>query len=87
MKMYVGNLSWETTDEGLNEAFAAHGEVESANVVADRETGRSRGFGFVEMPNEEEGKAAIAALDGTELDARTIKVDEARPRTEKESRW
>ena len=87
MKMYVGNLSWSTTDEGLNEAFAAHGEVESANVVADRETGRSRGFGFVEMPNDDEAKAAMAALDGTEMDDRTIKVDEARPRNESQSRW
>lgn len=82
MRMYVGNLSWDTTDEGLNAAFAAHGEVSSATVVADRDTGRSRGFGFVEMSNDEEGKAAIAALDGSELDNRTIRVEEARPRQE-----
>ena len=80
MKMYVGNLSYDTTDDSLNAAFAAHGEVASASVVTDRETGRSRGFGFVEMNNDEEAKAAMAALDGTDLDGRPIRVDEARPR-------
>jgi RNA recognition motif-containing protein len=87
MKMYVGNLSYDTTDDSLNAAFAAHGEVASASVVTDRETGRSRGFGFVEMNNDEEAKAAMAALDGTDLDGRPIRVDEARPRNESRPRW
>jgi RNA recognition motif-containing protein len=87
MKMYVGNLSYDTTDDSLNAAFAAHGEVASATVITDRETGRSRGFGFVEMNNDEEAKAAMAALDGTDLDGRPIRVDEARPRTESRPRW
>ena len=87
MKMYVGNLSYDTTDESMNAAFAAHGEVASASVVTDRETGRSRGFGFVEMNNDEEAKAAMAALDGTDLDGRPIRVDEARPRNESRPRW
>jgi RNA recognition motif-containing protein len=87
MKMYVGNLSYDTTDDSLNAAFAAHGEVASASVVTDRETGRSRGFGFVEMNNDEEAKAAMAALDGTDLDGRPIRVDEARPRNESRPSW
>jgi RNA recognition motif-containing protein len=87
MKMYVGNLSYDTTDDSLNAAFAAHGEVASASVITDRETGRSRGFGFVEMNNDEEAKAAMAALDGTDLDGRPIRVDEARPRNESRPRW
>ena len=87
MKLYVGNLSWGVSDEDLNGAFAEHGEVSSATVVADRETGRSRGFGFVEMPNDEEAKAAMQALNGTELDGREIKVDEARPRPERRDRF
>jgi RNA recognition motif-containing protein len=87
MKMYVGNLSYDTTDDSLNAAFAAHGEVASASVITDRETGRSRGFGFVEMNNDDEAKAAMAALDGTDLDGRPIRVDEARPRNESRPRW
>ncbi|HOJ67751.1 MAG TPA: RNA-binding protein [Candidatus Hydrogenedentes bacterium] len=80
MNIYVGNLSYTTTDDSLREAFEAFGEVSSARVIMDRETGRSRGFGFVEMPSSEEGHAAISALDGRDLDGRAIKVNEARPK-------
>lgn len=82
MNIYVGNLSYHTTDDSLREAFEAFGEVSSARVIMDRDTGRSRGFGFVEMPSNEEGQAAIAALDGRDLDGRAIKVNEARPKDE-----
>ena len=80
MNIYVGNLSHDTTDAGLRAAFEAHGEVSSAQVITDRDTGRSRGFGFVEMPSGDEARAAIEALNGTELDSRTLNVNEARPR-------
>jgi len=73
-------LSYETTDDSLRTLFEQHGEVLLAKVIKDRETGRARGFGFVEMPNDEEGRAAIAAIDGTDLDGRTIKADKARER-------
>jgi RNA recognition motif-containing protein len=82
MNIFVGNLSYSTQDDGLRVAFEAYGEVSSARVIADRESGRSRGFGFVEMPNAAEGQAAIDALDGQELDGRTVKVNEARPKEE-----
>jgi RNA recognition motif-containing protein len=78
-KIYVGNLSFQTTEAGLSDYFAQHGEVESAVIVMDRETGRSRGFGFVEM-DAAGADAAIEALDGTELDGRNLKVNEAKPR-------
>ncbi|MBI41062.1 MAG: RNA-binding protein [Leptospiraceae bacterium] len=81
MKLYVGNISFNSTQESLSELFAAFGEVESANIVMDRETGRSRGFGFVEMPNKKEAIAAISGLSDTELDGRQIVVNEARPKT------
>ena len=80
MKLYVGNLSWGTTDEGLRKAFEQYGTVESANVLKDRETGRSRGFGFVDMPVEAEARAAIEAWDGVMLDGRSLRVNEATPR-------
>lgn len=80
MKLYVGNLDFHTQDEALRVAFAAHGEVASATVITDRVSGQPRGFAFVEMPNQAEAKAAIAALDGTQLDGRTLLVNEARPR-------
>ena len=83
MNIYVGNLSYNTTDASLRAAFEAHGEVVSAQVITDRDTGRSRGFGFVEMPSAEEARAALAALDGFELDDRALKVNEARPRGER----
>jgi RNA recognition motif-containing protein len=79
--IYVGNLPWSTTEEEVRSAFAQYGEVHSVNLIEDRETGRPRGFGFVEMENGEE---AIRALDGTDFGGRTIKVNEARPR---ERRW
>ncbi|MFZ1728581.1 MAG: RNA-binding protein [Bacteroidota bacterium] len=82
MNLYVGNLTYQMTDDDLRNAFSAYGEVSSAKVIMDRETGRSKGFGFVEMPNDEEGAAAIKALDNTEIGGRSIKVNEARPRTE-----
>ena len=82
MNIYVGNLPWDLTEEDLREAFAAFGEVETAKIVTDRETGRARGFGFVEMSNKDEGTAAISGLNEKDLKGRAIKVNEARPRTE-----
>jgi len=81
MNIYSGNLSHEVTDDDLREAFEAFGEVESVNVLKDRFTGESKGFGFVEMKSEEEAKAAIAEMDGKELKGRAIKVAEARPKS------
>lgn len=82
MNIYVSNISYTATDEALQEAFAAHGTVESARIIRDRLSGRSRGFGFVEMPNEEEGRKAVEALAGFELMGRAISVREARPKEE-----
>ncbi len=82
-KLYVGNLSFRVTSEDLQEHFAAAGAVESANVVYDRETGRSRGFGFVEMADEEAANAAIAQFNGQEYDGRNMVVNEARPREDR----
>jgi hypothetical protein len=79
MKLYVGNLSFNTNNQDLNELFATIGTVESANVIEDRETGRSRGFGFVEMASQADGERAIAELDGKEVDGRALKVNEAKP--------
>ena len=81
--IYVGNLSFDVSDAQLQEAFGAHGTVDKANVVTDRVTGRSRGFGFVEMGNDEEGAAAIAGLNDTDLGGRTIKVNVAKPREDR----
>ena len=78
-KIYVGGLPYSTDDAKLGELFAPHGNVESAKVITDRATGQSRGFGFVEMVTAEEAKAAIAALNGTQLDGRTLTVNEAKP--------
>ncbi len=86
MNIFVGNLSYRSTDDSLRAAFEAYGEVESAKIITSRETGRSRGFGFVEMPNDEEAKAAIAALDGKDLDGRSIRVNEARSKGERRDR-
>ena len=80
MKLYVGNLSFNTSDADLQELFGQIGTVQSANVVEDRDTGRSRGFGFVEMSSKEEGNEAIEKLNGRELDGRELKVNEAKPR-------
>ncbi len=79
-KLYVGNLSFSTTDQDLEEVFAELGTVESTNIITDRDTGRSRGFGFVEMSSPEEAQNAIAELDGKEVDGRNLKVNEAKPR-------
>jgi RNA recognition motif-containing protein len=80
MNIYVGNLAYEVTEDELKTAFQAHGTVESARVIMDRNTGRSKGFAFVEMSNSEEAKAAIEALNGTEMSGRSITVNEARPK-------
>ena len=80
MNIYVGNLSYGMSEDELREAFGAYGDVASVKILSDRETGRSRGFGFVEMPNQAEGEAAIAQLNGKELGGRTLRVNEARPR-------
>ena len=83
MKLYVGNLSFQTSSFDLEELFATVGAVESATVVEDRETGRSRGFGFVEMASQEEGEKAIAEFNGKEVSGREIKVNEAKPREDR----
>ncbi len=79
MKIYVGNLSFNTTNQDLTELFGTVGTVESANVIEDRDTGRSRGFGFVEMATTDEGEKAIAEFNGKEVDGRELKVNEAKP--------
>jgi len=79
-KLYVGNLSYTVTDSELSELCAAHGSVQSAQVIMDRDTGRSKGFGFVEMSSDQEAQAAIAALNGKEINGRTLTVNEARPK-------
>jgi cold-inducible RNA-binding protein len=83
MKLYVGNLSFQTSSSDLQELFAQAGTVESANVVEDRDTGRSRGFGFVEMSSKEEGEAAISQFNGRDLNGRNLTVNEARPREDR----
>ncbi|QQS40907.1 MAG: RNA-binding protein [Acidobacteriota bacterium] len=80
MKLYVGNLSFDATEQDLQDAFGEIGTVESVNIIEDRDTGRSRGFGFVEMSSKEEGQNAISQLDGKEMDGRNLKVNEAKPR-------
>jgi len=82
-KIFVGNFSFSTTDADLRQWFAPYGAVDSVTVVTDRDTGRSRGFGFVEMPNDNEAEAAIAALNGKEAGGRALTVNEARPKTER----
>ena len=82
MKIYVGNLSYEVTEEELRQEFLAFGEVESVNVIMDKYSGRPRGFGFVEMPSVSEGQAAITALNGKTLKERTLTVNAARPRSD-----
>lgn len=82
MNIYVGNLPYETTQEEMRQTFEAYGTVESVNIIQDRETGRSKGFGFVVMPDNAQGQAAIAALNDKDLGGRKMKVNEARPRTD-----
>lgn len=83
MNIYVGNLPWSTTEETLRAAFEEFGEVDSAKVITDRETGRSRGFGFVEMPDDGAAQTAIEALNDKEFDGRNLRVNEARPRDDR----
>src|SRR5882672_6617070 len=86
MKLYVGNLSFQTSSDDLNQLFAQAGTVESAAVVEDRETGRSRGFGFVEMSSKEEAAAAIEQFNGKEVNGRNLNVNEAKPREDRGNR-
>ena len=88
--LYVGNLNYDTTEDTIRTLFAEHGEIESANLITDRYTGRSRGFAFVEMATEAEADAAMSALNGQTVDGRELKVDKAKPRTERREyrpRW
>jgi RNA recognition motif-containing protein len=90
LNIFVGNLSFETRDDGLRQTFSQYGAVDSAQVVMDRESGRSRGFGFVEMPNSGEATTAISTLNGSELNGRALTVNEAKPRAPRSSggsRW
>ena len=81
--IFVGNLDFNTSEEELRQAFEGYGQVDRVSIMTDRETGRSRGFGFVEMTNAEDGEKAIAALNGSQLGGRTLNVNEARPKTER----
>jgi RNA recognition motif-containing protein len=83
LNIYVGNLSWNTTEAELNAAFASYGTVASARLATDRDTGRSRGFGFVEMPSQAEAQAAINGLNGTQLQGRVVSVNVAKPREDR----
>src|ERR1700677_1704985 len=82
-KLYVGNMSYDMDSSGLQELFSAHGTVQSAEIISDRETGRSKGFGFVQMGSDEEAQAAIAALNGQEHEGRPLTVNEAKPREDR----
>ncbi len=82
MNIYVGNLSYEVTEEDLRQAFESFGQIESVNIIKDKYSGQSKGFGFVEMPSAEEARSAINDLNGKELKGRTLNVNETRPRTE-----
>ncbi len=85
-KLYVGNLAYTVTDGTLEQMFAAHGSVQSAQVIMDRDTGRSKGFGFVEMDSEQQAQAAISALNGQQMDGRNLTVNEAKPREDRGGR-
>ena len=87
MNIFVGNLNFSTTEDELRDAFAQFGEVSSARIIQDRETQRSRGFGFVEMPDDNDAQVAIRELDGTSLDGRDLRINEARPREERPRRF
>ncbi len=82
MKIYVGNMSFDSSEDDIRTAFGAHGQVDSVAIITDRDTGRSKGFGFVEMSNDDEARAAIEGMNGTDLGGRTLNVSEARPRGE-----
>ena len=86
MNIYVGNLAYGVTQDELHEAFSAYGQVDSANLITDKYTGQSKGFGFVEMPNNAEADAAIKALNETPLKGRNMKVNQAKPRSDRPSR-
>jgi RNA recognition motif-containing protein len=86
MNIYVGNLSYAMTDEDLGKLFSAYGSVSESKIVTDRDTGRSKGFGFVEMPNQAEGEEAIKQLDGKEIDGRNIRVNVAKPKEDRPRR-
>ena len=83
MKLYVGNMSYSTTEDSLRDAFAEHGDVQEVAIIMDRETGRPRGFAFVTMPDDGTARTAIEAMNGKELDGRTLNVNEARERTDR----
>lgn len=87
MNIYVGNLSYSSRDNDLEQLFSAYGQVDAARVVMDRDTNRSKGFGFVEMSNKADGEKAIQALDGKEFQGRALKVNEAKPREKRPSRY
>ena len=80
-KLFVGGLSWDTADDGLRQAFASYGEITEAKVITDRDTGRSRGFGLVTFASDEDAKTAISKMDGTSLDGKTVKVNEAQEKS------
>ncbi|MBV5279701.1 MAG: RNA-binding protein [Campylobacteraceae bacterium] len=86
MNIYVGNVKYEMTENDLRDMFSAYGEVASARIISDKDTGRSKGFGFVEMPNDSEAKVAIESTNEKEINGRTLKVNEARPREERPKR-
>jgi len=83
--IFVGNLNFNTSEDDLRQLFSPYGQVDRVSILTDRDTGRSRGFGFVEMPNSEEGEKAIAALNGTNMGGRTLNINEARPKNERGS--
>ena len=87
MNIYVGNLSYGSTEDSLRSLFESYGVVDTVSIITDRQTGRSRGFGFVEMPNDDEAKAAIASLDNKEFEGRVLRVNEARPKPERRSNY
>ena len=86
MEIYVGNLPWSTSDQDLSDAFGAFGKVEKASIISDRNSGRSKGFGFVTMEDADEANKAIEAMNGTEMAGRNLKVNEARPREDRPPR-
>ncbi len=86
MNIYVGNISFQLSESGLEAAFAEYGQVDSARIITDRDSGRSKGFGFVEMSNQSEGETAVQELNGKELEGRALKVNEARPREDRPRR-